>query len=120
VKLVFVDSKAVLSAEKLGDCYRWATLYVLAHPNAVLYQGTVVAPYSDVGKDRYDHAWVLDGGVVKDWQTMVAGMGGRYTSKGWPQDVWERAWKPRSTKVFTHEQARLAFSRYGHYGPWNG
>jgi hypothetical protein len=102
----------------LGDCYRWAYHYVHKHPNAVLYQGTVTAPYKDAGKAPYEHAWVLDGGVVKDWQTMVAGMGGRYRGVGWPEDVWARAWKPRHVKTFTQEQAHIAVVRHGHFGPW--
>ena len=33
---------------------------------------------------RYRHAWVEDGNLVKDWQTMVMG-GSKYAKKGWPK-----------------------------------
>ena len=33
---------------------------------------------------RYKHAWVEDGNLVKDWQTMVLGMS-KWAKKGWPK-----------------------------------
>lgn len=103
----------------LGDCYRWAYHYVLKHPGAVLYQGKVTAPPSSGGGSApYDHAWVLDGGVVKDWQTMVAGFGGRYRGRGWPESVWNRVWQPQDTRAYSIEQAMIQLAQHDHYGPW--
>lgn len=102
----------------LGDCYRWAYRYVLKHPGALLHQGTVVAPFVGAGTGRYGHAWVVDGGVVKDWQTMVAGLGGHYKGVGWPEAVWVKSWQPRGVRVFSIEQAAIEMAKHGHYGPW--
>jgi hypothetical protein len=105
-----------VTTEALGDCYRWAYAYVLKHPTAVLYQGVVTAPYSE-GKP-YEHAWVEHGGVVKDWQTMVAGYGGKFRNRGYPKRTWEHLWNPEKVKTFSREQAVAEFDRAGHYGPW--
>lgn len=102
----------------LGDCYRWAYNYVRKHPSAVLYQGMVTAPYADGPEEPFGHAWVVDGGVVKDWQTMVAGFGGRYKGKGWPVDVWATRWKPTNVRRYTLDQARAELLRNKHFGPW--
>lgn len=103
---------------ELGDCYRWAYQYLLKHPTAVLCQGTVVAPYADAGPARYAHAWIVDGGVVKDWQTMVAGFGGRFSGRGWPAKHWVQRWQPLSVKKYTITEAVAQLSEHGHYGPW--
>lgn len=102
----------------LGDCFRWAYLYILRHPGAVLYQGQVKAPYRGAPEEHYDHAWVVDGGIVKDWQTMVAGLGGQYRGKGWPASTWERVWRPQDVRAYSIEQAAMELSKFGHYGPW--
>jgi hypothetical protein len=104
--------------EAVGDCFRWAYTYILKHPNALLQQGLVVAPYKGIAKEPYAHAWVVHNGVVKDWQTMVAGMGGQYRGVGWPEAVWERLWHPTEVRSFAIEQAAIALLENGHYGPW--
>jgi len=104
------------ATKALGDCYRWAYLYVVNHPKAVLHQGLVTAPYSDL--PPYEHAWVEHDGVVKDWQTMVAGYGGKFRFRGYPERTWEALWKPERVKMFSREEAMAEMSRTGHYGPW--
>ena len=49
---------------------------------------------------RYRHAWVEDGNLVKDWQTMVMG-GSKYAKKGWPKKEFYSFWKPKVDKKFT-------------------
>lgn len=105
-----------MTKEALGDCYRWAYAYVVKNPTATLHQGLVTQPYSK--KPPYEHAWVEHGGVVRDWQTMVAGYGGKFRNRGYPKRIWEQLWNPEKVKVYTRAQAMTAMEEAGHYGPW--
>ena len=105
-----------MTKEALGDCYRWAYQYVIKNPTAVLHQGLVTAPHSS--DKPFEHAWIEHNGVIKDWQTMVAGYGGKFRNKGYPKRTWDLLWKPENVKTFTVDEARAESLRYGHYGPW--
>jgi hypothetical protein len=104
----------------VGDCFRWAYTYIKKHPNALLQQGLVVAPYPGIEKTPYEHAWVVDKGIVKDWQTMVAGFGGKYRGVGYPEAVWNELWQPEHVRSFNQTDAMVTLARQGHYGPWDG
>jgi hypothetical protein len=108
---------AVLGSAPTGDCYRWAYRYVLKHPQAFLYQGYVRDP-DGVERGPFGHAWVIHKGIVKDWQTMVAGLGGRFRGCGYPETIYNQLWRPARVQVFDAAQARSALQRNGHYGPW--
>ncbi len=111
-----MSARARTSSEPIGDCYRWAYHFILKHPDALLRQGLVTAPYSE--EPPFEHAWIVHNHTVKDWQTMVAGFGGRFSSKGYPEEVWNALWKPTRVKDFDRRQALLAAARAEHYGPW--
>lgn len=102
--------------QPLGDCYRWAYNYVFKHANALLHQGQVRAPLSN--DPAFLHAWVTHKGIVKDWQTMVAGFGGKFRGRGYPEAVYAELWQPSGVQTFTQEEALIAAARAGHYGPW--
>lgn len=99
-----------------GLCFPWAYQYVSENPDAVLYHGYVRMPES---KDPpFVHGWVIHDGVVKDWQTMVAGFGGPFSGRGYPKATWVYLWKPQLTVRFSAEQAHAMLLRQNHYGPW--
>jgi hypothetical protein len=100
----------------LGDCYRWAYHYVLKNPSAILYQGEVKPPLSD--DPYFQHAWVVHDGIVKDWQTMLAGFGGKFMGKGYPKAVFEELWQPRKVTTYTRREMLEAAVKSEHYGPW--
>jgi hypothetical protein len=87
--------------------------------------GTVSAPFSSPPR-RYMHAWVERGGTVYDWQTMVAGHGGKYRGIGYPVAVFYDLYKPTDVTRYTTDEALTAFARsrggresgLQHYGPW--
>jgi hypothetical protein len=99
-----------------GRCFDWGYRYLKDHPRAVLHHGTVREPFSD--GPEFPHAWVTQNGIVKDWQTMEAGHGGKYNRRGYPEAVFAELWRPRETAAFTLIEATLASARTGHYGPW--
>lgn len=88
----------------------------MRNTDAVLYHGYVKAPLSK--EPRFAHGWVVHNGIVKDWQTMVAGFGGRFMGIGYPERVWRELWKPQHVISFTAEQAYSKAVREQHYGPW--
>ena len=61
--------------------------------------GTVQSKWISKGK-RYRHAWVEDGNLVKDWQTMELGMS-NYAKKGWPKREYYKYWNPKIDKKFS-------------------
>ena len=107
----------------LGRCYPWAYKYLQKHPDAVLVHGTVSEPFGS--KKRIDHAWIVHNGLVKDWQTMEAHMGGIYAGKGYPWPVYRELWSARPEAEYTDEtidealrQCVIDEGRW-HYGPWH-
>ena len=107
-----------------GQCYRWAYQYVRQHPGALLVHGTVSAEAFGEGR-RIDHAWVIHDGLVKDWQTMVAGFGGNWSGKGYPWADYREVWSARPEEEYTNETLWDAVARGAkeagsmHYGPWH-
>ena len=60
--------------------------------------GTVQNKFISNNK-RYKHAWVEDGNLVKDWQTMVMG-GSKYAGKGWPKREFYKFWNVKKEKKY--------------------
>lgn len=102
--------------QPLGDCYRWAYNYIFKHGTALLHHGYVNSPFSK--NPAFPHAWVTHNGLVKDWQTMVAGFGGKFRGLGYPEAVYAELWHPTRVHTFTQEEALIAAGRSEHYGPW--
>lgn len=111
-----------------GDCYRWAFRYALEHPDAVLIHGTVAEPMGS--PKRIAHAWVVHDGIVKDWQTMEAGYGGKWEGQGYPWPAFQKTWAARPVEEYDYDDvmARMrAFNAYKFrggapvlpYGPWD-
>ncbi|MHA2062846.1 MAG: hypothetical protein ACXABY_00455 [Candidatus Thorarchaeota archaeon] len=101
-----------------GECFRWANTYVIDHPNAIVFHGTVEAPFSKPPK-RYAHAWVEDRGKVLDWQIMVAHHGGKWRGKGYPREVFYELYSPKVSSSYTSTEATRSFVQHGHHGPWD-
>ncbi len=99
-----------------GEClsYAWKT-YIMNQDNKVANRkmkisfGTIQNKWSAGGK-RYEHAWVEDGNLVKDWQTMVMG-GSKYKFKGWPKREFYKFWNPKNVKKYTPKEAADNFKK---------
>ena len=89
-----------------GEClsYAWRTYIVnqdnkSANRRMKIAFGTVQNKWISNNK-RYPHAWVEEGNLVKDWQTMKAGSS-KYHGKGWPKREYYKAWNPKDMKKYT-------------------
>ena len=67
---------------------------------------------------RYKHAWVEDGNLVKDWQTMVLGMS-KWAKKGWPQKEFNEVWNPKKVKRYTPQETLDNKKKYGTINGWD-
>jgi hypothetical protein len=56
--------------------------------------------------------------MVYDWQTMVAGAGGKFTGKGWPKAVFYETFKPEVITEYTRSEILKNTTKYDHFGPW--
>ena len=65
--------------------------------------GTVQNKWISKGK-RYRHAWVEDGNLVKDWQTMELGMS-KFAKKGWPKSQFYKFYSPGDLNIYTPKEA---------------
>tara|TARA_Y100000034_G_C6837139_1_gene378429 strand:+ start:202 stop:1218 length:1017 start_codon:yes stop_codon:yes gene_type:complete len=104
---------------KGGQCFPWAYEYINENPDAMLLHGYVTEPLSDPPK-RYWHGWVIHNGIVKDYQTMVEGHGGRFAFKGYPVALWMSLYKPWDVEEYERDEARAARAYCRHVGPWHG
>lgn len=108
-----------------GHCYDWAYQQIKADESgeSILVHGTVSDPFS-IPPHSYKHAWVEKGGMVFDWQTMVAHHGGKHMGKGYPVEVFYELFQPKKMKRYSKEEAYKAMlkavKKHGklHYGPW--
>src|SRR4051812_12117967 len=101
------------TSQPCGDCYRYAfRLYKqLAEQgkDVALVHATVTHPES--GK-AIQHAWVVYGGDVYDWQS-----GGRRSSR----KEFKSLWKPGPGQTYLTDdltEVMVLAARSGHYGPW--
>ena len=119
----WVNKKSNPKTIPMGRCYPWAYQYLQKHPDAVLVHGTVSEPFGS--PKRIDHAWIIHDGLVKDWQTMEAHMGGIYMGKGYPWPVYKELWSARPEAEYTSETIGDALHQCVidegrmHYGPWH-
>ena len=97
-----------------GQClqYAWHTYMVKqsdaqANKKMKIVFGTVQNKWISKGK-RYPHAWVEDGNLVKDWQTMVLGMS-KWAKKGWPKKRFYDFYHPKDMKKYTPADAAEKF-----------
>ena len=92
-----------------GECLSYAYTYAvksLGKKNVKIVYGTVQNKWISKGK-RYNHAWVEDGNLVKDWQTMdpKGPRSGKYAMKGWPIKEFYKFWNAKPTKKYTPKEA---------------
>jgi len=99
-----------------GEClsYAWKTYIVnqdnkSANKKMKVVFGTVQNDWISNGK-RYKHAWIEDGNIVKDWQTMVAGSS-KYAFKGMPKKFFKDVWNPKVDKMYTPKEAAENYKR---------
>lgn len=99
----------------IGLCFKYAYQQAVTDEKLTLVHGIVQDPYT--GKS-YPHAWVENGRLVKDWQTMEMG-GSKYAKKGWPLKAFYDAFNPtKLTKYKGKIEIGLKAVRSKHYGPW--
>jgi hypothetical protein len=97
-----------------GLCYKYAYQQIMADPSLVLIHATVHDPWDH---HPYTHAWVEDGVLVKDWQTMEVGLS-KYGKKGWPKHKFYAAYEPTDASVYSHNDVLKYVAQTKHYGPW--
>ena len=111
IKLKQLLSEATIAC---GEClsYAWKmSLYNQSNKTAnrkmkIVY-GSVQNKWLAEGR-RYKHAWVEDGNLVKDWQTMVLGMS-KWAKKGWPKKRFYDFYHPKDMKKYTPAAAAEKF-----------
>jgi len=60
---------------------------------------------TDPGKMNRPHGWVVQGGVVQDWQTMEQEHGGgKFHGVGWPEELFNEVFSPEVDYEFTPEE----------------
>lgn len=120
IKLRQLISEATIAC---GEClnYAWQTYMVKqddkqANKKMKIVFGTVQNKWLAKGK-RYKHAWVENGNLVQDWQTMVLGMS-KWAKKGWPRKMFYDFYHPKDLKKYTPfeaaEKYRQTKSMIGH------
>ena len=99
-----------------GEClsYAWRTYIVnqdnkSANRRMKIAFGTVQNKWISNNK-RYPHAWVEEGNLVKDWQTMVAGSS-KYGCKGMPMKFFKDTWNPKKDREYGMKEAAEHFKR---------
>ncbi len=98
-----------------GQCFKWAFEEIRKNRRGVLKHGQITHPFT--GK-KYFHAWIEDGRVVKDWQTMKAGLS-KYAGKGWPKDVFDKTFDPKQVKTYSQGEALVKGLKKKQFGPWS-
>ena len=108
--MIYLNQLLIEATIACGEClsYAWKMGIInqdnkQANKKMKIAYGTVQNKWISKGK-RYRHAWVEDGNLVKDWQTMVAGSS-KYAGKGWPKKEFYSFWKPKNVKKYTTKEA---------------
>ena len=77
--MIYLNQLLIEATIACGECLSYAWKMVIinqynkqANKKMKIAYGTVQNKWISKGK-RYRHAWVEDGNLVKDWQTMKAG-----------------------------------------------
>ena len=114
-----IKLKSLLSESTIacGEClsYAWKT-YIInqdnksANKKMKIVFGSVQNEWISKGK-RYNHAWVEDGNLVKDWQTMEAGSS-KYAGKGWPKREFYKFWNVKNEKKYTPQEVADNYKKY--------
>ena len=62
---------------------------------------------------RYNHAWIEDGNLVKDWQTNdpKGPRSSKYAGKGWPKREFYKVWNVKNEKKYTPQEVADNFRR---------
>ena len=114
IKLRQLISEATIAC---GQClqYAWHTYMVKqsdaqANKKMKIVFGTVQNKWISNNK-RFPHAWVEDGNLVKDWQTMdpKGPRSSKWAGKGWPKKEFYKFWKPKDMKKYTPAAAAEKF-----------
>ena len=98
----------------VGLCYKYAYQRIMKDDKLTLVHATVHNPWD--GK-AYVHAWVEEGNLVQDWQTMEAGSS-KYAKKGWPVKEYYAAFNPKDIKKYNQVETMKNAAKGKHYGPW--
>ena len=120
-----IKLKQLLSEEiACGEClnYAWQTYMVKqddkqANKKMKIVFGSVQNKWISKGK-RYKHAWVEDGNLVKDWQTMKGGSS-KWAGKGWPKRMYYQTWNPKDMKKYTPFDAAEKYRQTKSMMGWN-
>ena len=110
--MISLKKLLVESTIACGEClsYAWKTYMVNQNNKRMRVAfGTVQNEWISNNK-RYPHAWIEDGNLVKDWQTMVAGSS-KYGFKGMPMKFFKDTWNPKKDREYGMKEAADHFKR---------
>ena len=116
IKLKDLLNETIACGECLSYAYKYAVKN-LGKKNVKIVYGTVQNKWISGGK-RYNHAWVEDGNLVKDWQTMKAGSS-KYAGKGWPKREFYKVWNVKNEKKYTPQEVADNFRKYKSIMGWD-
>jgi len=94
-----------------GLCFPWAWQDVQDR-GGLLVHGTIREPFKEPA-NRYWHAWSERDGIVRDWQCMKMGYGGRWRAKGYPVDVFYELYEPEHVVKYDADLASIRWLKTG-------
>ena len=85
-----------------------------------IFHGRYTQPATtDPGKVNRPHGWVVQGGVVQDWQTMEQEHGGgKFHGVGWPEELFNEVFSPEVDYEFTPQELRKVIQGTKTSGPF--
>ncbi len=122
--MIYLNQLLIEATIACGEClsYAWKMGIInqdnkQANKKMKIAYGTVQNKWISKGK-RYRHAWVEDGNLVKDWQTMKAGSS-KYAGKGWPKREFYKVWNVKNEKKYTPQEVADNFRKYKSIMGWD-
>ena len=96
-----------------GEClsYAWKTYMTNQNNDKMRVAFGTVQNKLISNNKRYPHAWIEDGNLVKDWQTMdpKGPRSSKWAGKGWPKKEFYKFWNPKNMKKYTPAAAAEKF-----------
>jgi len=93
-----------MSTIALGRCHEYADkqaiLAIVEDKDITIINADVCDPWDN---HTYNHSFIIESGLVKDYQTMVLGLS-KFTGVGWDRDIFFSTYKPCNVKEYTPKQ----------------
>ena len=85
-----------------------------------IFHGRYTQPATnDPGKMNRPHGWVVQGGIVQDWQTMESPLRvGKFAGVGWPEEIFNEVFSPEVDYAFTPQELNKVIQGTKTSGPF--